>query len=163
MIRLIVTLFLLWAPGLAFGQKSIDALTEKHNTNKTYPHGRNHLSLFIGNTDIEREEQGFTVGLDYEYRVNELLGLGTVVEYAAGGIDAWSLLTVADVHIYQGLVLQVGPGVEKSSEETVFIARVGVLYEFERRGLTISPQIHYDLHAGAGNGWVLGLAFGKSF
>jgi hypothetical protein len=101
--------------------------------------------------------------LDYEYRVNDLLGLGAVVEYAGGEIDAWSFLAVADIHLYKGLIAQVGPGFETTSEEDVFITRFGMLYEFEYEHLTISPQLHYDIHDGAEDGIVFGLAFGFAF
>jgi hypothetical protein len=135
-----------------------------HHSEGLFEHGRNHLSLFLGGTDIDSEGQGFTSGLDYEYRVNELLGLGAVVEYAGGEIDAWSFLAVADIHIYEGLVAQVGPGFETTSEEDVFITRFGMLYEFEyESGFTISPQLHYDFHDGAEDGIVFGIALGFAF
>ena len=87
-----------------------------------------------------------------------------MVEYASGDIDAWSVLAVADVHLYDGFVMQIGPGVEIAPDEEVFITRVGLLYEFEfESGFTLSPQLHYDVHAGADNAVVFGLAFGRSF
>ena len=134
-----------------------------HHSGESFVHGRNHLSLFLGGTDIDGEEQGFTAGLDYEYRISDLLGLGTVVEYAGGEVDAWSFLAVADIHLYKGLIAQVGPGLETTSEEDVFITRFGMLYEFEYEHLTVSPQLHYDIHDGAEDGIVFGLAFGFAF
>jgi hypothetical protein len=143
--------------------QSVKAEENPHHSKEDFIHGRNHLSLFLGGTDIDGEEQGFTSGLDYEYRVNDLLGLGAVVEYAGGEIDAWSFLAVADIHLYKGLIAQVGPGFETTSEEDVFITRFGMLYEFEYEHLTISPQLHYDIHDGAEDGIVFGLAFGFAF
>jgi hypothetical protein len=126
------------------------------------PHGRHHLSLFLGGTNLEGST-GFTQGIDYEYRVNRLLGLGGVAEYASGNIDALTVLAVADIHFNNGLILQVGPGFEFGEEEDVFVARVGALYEFEFGKYTISPQIHFDDHAGSEDAVVYGLAFGFAF
>ncbi|MBO1254693.1 hypothetical protein J3L16_03210 [Alteromonas sp. 5E99-2] len=140
---------------------SIVPLVEAENHFEHSPH---HLSLFLGGTNIKGEEFGFSTGVDYEYRVNQLLGLGTVIEYAAGDIDAWSVLAVADIHFFEGFMAQIGPGIEITSDEEIFITRVGLLYEFEfENGFTLSPQLHYDIHAGADNAVVFGLAFGRSF
>lgn len=134
------------------------------NAENHFEHNPHHVSLFLGGTDIKREEFGFSTGIDYEYRLNQLLGLGTVIEYVAGDIDAWSILAVADIHLYEGFMMQMGPGVEISSDEEVFMTRIGFLYEFEfEQGFTLSPQLHYDFHAGADNAVVFGLAFGRSF
>ena len=94
---------------------------------------RHHLSVVFGGTTLfDAEETAFTLGVDYEYRINELIGVGGVVEYAFGDIDATTLLAVADIHLWKGLALQAGPGVEWIDDETFAIGRVGLLYEFER-------------------------------
>jgi hypothetical protein len=126
------------------------------------PHGRHHLSLFLGATNLEGST-GFTQGIDYEYRVNKLLGLGGVAEYATGDIDALTVLAVADIHLSNGLILQVGPGFEFGDEEDVFVGRFGALYEFEWGRYTVSPQLHFDDHAGSEDAVVFGLAFGFAF
>ncbi|MEM1091243.1 MAG: hypothetical protein AAGI67_12740 [Pseudomonadota bacterium] len=127
-------------------------------------YGPHHLSLFTGVTDISGKDTAFTLGLDYEYRLNDRLGIGTVVEEAFGEIDATTILAVADIHLGHGaLIMQVGPGVEILDDKELFVARVGMLYEFERGAYTISPQLHYDYHDGGKDALVLGLAFGMSF
>ena len=133
-----------------------------HQDEHHLPHGRHHISLFLGATDLEGST-GFTQGIDYEYRVNKVLGLGGVAEYALGGIEAWTILAVADIHLNSGLILQVGPGFEHGEEEDVFVARLGALYEFEFGKYTISPQVHFDDHAGSEDAVVYGIAFGFSF
>jgi len=128
-----------------------------------HPH---HLSVITGGTH-DHDETAFTLGLDYEYRVNRLLGLGTVAEYAFHHLDSWTILAVADVHVWRGLALQTGPGIEIVDEdeghEEEFVYRAGLLYEFELpRRFTVSPQVHYDVGTGI-NALVFGLAVGVNF
>lgn len=126
-----------------------------------HPH---HLSLLIGNTDLDHEGDEFTLGIDYEYRVNDLLGLGVVVEHASGDLDAWTYLVVADIHITNQWIMQVGPGFEHTSKHDLFVARLGTLYEFELEGgWTVAPQLHYDYHDGGDDAIVYGIAVGFAF
>lgn len=122
-----------------------------------------HLSLFLGDTHIDGEGDNSTIGIDIEYRVNQLLGIGSVVEYAGGELDATTALAVADIHLHEGWVMQLGPGIERRHSEEVFVSRVGFLYEFELDNYTISPQLHWDYHNGEENAFVAGFAFGFSF
>ena len=126
-------------------------------------HGPHHVSVFIGNTElVDSDHSGFTLGIDYEYRVSEFLGLGFVGERAFGGVDATTLLLVADLHLWRGLIAQVGPGIEIVDSETHTAARFGLLYEFElENGITVSPQLHYDVSHE--DGIVFGLAVGRAF
>lgn len=82
---------------------SFASVTAAQEVNQYTPHyikhGPNHLSVIIGGTESDEDGTEFTIGLDYEYRVNELIGLGGVVEYATGDYDATTLLGVADIHI----------------------------------------------------------------
>lgn len=122
-----------------------------------------HLSVLVGGTDLVNEDHtAVTLGLDYEYRVSEFLGLGFVVEQAFGDIDATTLLAVADLHLWHGLIAQVGPGVEFVDGNSHAALRLGMLYEFEfEGGFTLSPQLHYDFsHEDA---LVFGIALGRAF
>ncbi|MFT4860930.1 MAG: hypothetical protein ACI95C_000128 [Pseudohongiellaceae bacterium] len=122
-----------------------------------------HLSIFLGDTHIDGEGNNLTIGIDYEYRVSELLGLGVVVERAGGEIDATTALAVADIHFSSGVIMQVGPGFESHDSEQIFVARIGILYEFELGEFTLSPQLHWDYHAEGESALVAGLAFGFGF
>jgi hypothetical protein len=117
----------------------------------------------LADTHLSDEGNNFTIGLDYEYRVNELLGVGTVIERAYGELDATTLLAVADIHFQNGLIMQVGPGFERKDDDNVFVSRIGVLYEFEVKNYTLSPQLHWDYHEDEANAIVAGLALGFSF
>lgn len=125
---------------------------------------RHHLSVVFGGTYIDAaDETLLTLGVDYEYRVSELFGVGAVVEQTFGEIDATTLLAVTDVHLWRGLALQIGPGVEFVDNNAFAIGRLGALYEIELgHGYTIAPQVHYDLSSGE-DAVVFGFALGRAF
>lgn len=121
-----------------------------------------HISALLWAT-IDSEEEAATFGVDYEYRTSEFLGLGALVEYAGEELEATTLIAAADLHVTPHFVVQAGPGIEWTSEETDMVFRVGVLYEwlFEG-GWTISPQVHYDFSTGE-DAVITGLAIGRGF
>jgi hypothetical protein len=126
-----------------------------------------HLSVIVAGT-ADDDVEAFALGLDYEYRVNELIGVGGVVEYAFEDLDVWTLLAVADIHVWRGFAIQTGPGVEfvdgdgEEKDEEEFVYRVGALYEFEIDRYTVSPQVHYEVSTGK-DAVVFGVAFGVNF
>ena len=127
---------------------------------ETSPH---HLSALIGTTYTKECGNAFTLGIDYEYRLSDFLGVGFVAEYAFEDLDAYTYLLVADLHITNNFIAQIGPGVEFHSGHKMEVARIGLLYEFEVSGFTVSPQLHYDYHRNHKSAVVAGLAVGMSF
>lgn len=126
-------------------------------------HGPHHLSMLFADTHIRSHGDYATLGIDYEYRVSQLLGLGVVLEQAYEGLNATTALAVADVHLHRGLIMQLGPGFEWMQHERIAVVRVGMLYEFEFGQFTLSPQLHWDFHDGHDNAVVAGLALGFAF
>ena len=125
---------------------------------KEEPH---HLSMLVAGT-FEQVEAAPSIGVDYEYRLNPFLGIGAVAERAFGEIETTTLIGAADLHFTDHLIAQIGPGIEfvRGEQEPMF--RIGMLYEFEQHGYTISPQLHYDWTSGE-DAIVFGLAFGVGF
>ncbi|MEL6258644.1 MAG: hypothetical protein AAFQ67_06290 [Pseudomonadota bacterium] len=152
---------LIAAAGLAavFAAPLAKAQVDVHHDEER-PH---HASLLVAGTTIPSEDEtAFTIGGDYEYRLNTLLGVGAVAEHAFGEIDATTLLAVADIHVWRGLAVQVGPGVEIIDGDIHAAGRIGALYELEiGEGVTLAPQLHYDISEE--NGVVFGVAFGRAF
>lgn len=139
-IRLITSLILF----LQLCNSSFDVLAEELSSHKP-----NHLSAVIAGTFVDGEEAE-TIGLDYEYRVNETWGVGGVVEHAFHPIQSTTILLTADIHIWRGLAIQTGPGIElengdeEEGDSESFVYRVGMLYEFEISDFTLAPQFHLD-------------------
>lgn len=107
-----------------------------------FPHHT--LGVFIGDTTETRRNQGLTLGLEYEYRMNERFGVGAIFEHVAGDFD--TNVVVLPVALHRGpWKLYAGPGVEDSEEEgSTFLMRVGLEYGFHFDAYEVSPQIDVD-------------------
>jgi hypothetical protein len=140
---------------------------EGHHSPAWKTYGPHHLSVIVGGTYIDGEGTAETLGLDYEYRITDLVGVGAIFEHAAGEIDANTTLVVVDLHPFPNeFILQLGLGVESpvgEGPDDIFVGRVGMLYEFEFEQYSISPQLHWDYHDGHHNALVFGVAFGVAF
>lgn len=107
-----------------------------------------HLSFVMAGTRVlENAHTAMTIGGDYEYRWRGRVGVGAVAEYAAGTVETTTLLGVADIHLWHGLTIQAGPGLERVHHDLHPCARVGVVYELELADFVIAPQIHEDFSA----------------
>ena len=133
-----------------------------------HPH---HLSFLLSGTYEEEEDEDETAasfGIDYEYRLNRLIGIGAVVERAFNPIDATTFLAVADIHLWRGLCIQTGPGIEaidadgEEESRDLFVYRIGALYEIEMERFTVSPQLHYD-NTDEVDALIFGVAVGFAF
>jgi hypothetical protein len=109
-------------------------------------HHPHHLGLFLGNTQ-DGEENGFSVGLDYEYRLSDLFGVGALGEYTEGDFDHWVFGVPLLLHPYKGLVLKLVPGVEHKpkTSKSEFLVRTGIAYSFHITDRwTIAPEFNFD-------------------
>jgi hypothetical protein len=106
---------------------------------------RSRVGLFLGNTHNREDENAFSIGLSYEYRVAPLIGLGALAEHAAGDIESWILGAPFTLHPYRGLSLVAMPGAEISEDDTHFLFRLGIGYEFELdRHWALAPEFNAD-------------------
>ncbi len=107
-----------------------------------FPHHT--LGVFLGDTTETRRNQGFTLGLEYEYRLSETFGVGAIVEHVGGDFD--TNVAVLPLAYHRGpWKLYAGPGIEDSEEAGgEFLVRVGLEYGFHVGNYELSPQIDVD-------------------
>ncbi len=142
----------------------------------------NHLGLlFAGTTGLEEGgETYFTLGVDYERRLSEVWGVGVVGELIFAHKTEYLFVFPAYFHVTEKLWFQAALGFEvayhhheeenegnhgeetHTSKETEFLLRIGVGYEFEVEGITITPAIALDVYSGH-RSLVWGLSIGKGF
>lgn len=151
-LHLLLLTSILLAPGMAYSEGG-------HHLS----HAPFHISSLIADTRIHGDDNYQTLGIDIEYRISQLTGLGFVFEHAFGELDATTVLAVADIHIRNDFILQIGPGYEWVDDETVFVSRVGFIYEYTFGGFTVAPQLHWDWHDGHEDAVVAGIALGFGF
>jgi hypothetical protein len=144
-------------------------------------HHRHHIGAFIGRTHFE-DENARTFGLDYEYRLHKLVGVGAFFDNARSLRES---LVGVPVYLHPGANFRfvAGPAVEYKRGErgesehephtaeteaggTKFAARVGVMYDFFFGRFSISPGGFVDFvkePEKVDKLYVFGLTFGWGF
>lgn len=122
---------------------------------------RHHLALFLGATHTDEEDE-FSIGIDYEYRLKPILGVGGLIEYTGGDLETTVVAAALFIHPYDDWRLVLAPGFENEDSDNEFLFRVGVSYEFPVGKWTISPEFNVDFVDGEEN-LVYGLSFGWGF
>ena len=142
---------------------------------------RHHLSVFLGVSDgeVEKEapagiesgggavivedQRAFTLGLDYEYRLNRRWGVGALIDWAGKDSRSWVVGVPVVLHPKGGWKLLLAPGFEKNNEhDAEFLVRAGVMYDFEVGGCTIAPALNVDFVDGE-EVLVYGVNIGRGF
>ena len=109
--------------------------------------GRHELGLFLGITTKEGDT-GISVGLDYEYRLSRLFGIGGVAEYTGADFREGLLGVPFYWHAWRELKLVAAPSVEIEPAERSgeFVVRLGGEYGFPvRSGIEIAPALYFDV------------------
>ncbi|EED34013.1 conserved hypothetical protein [gamma proteobacterium NOR5-3] len=119
-----------------------DAEAHSGHSKLGFPHQT--VGVFMGDTTATRRYQGLTLGLEYEYRINERFGVGAIFEHVGG--DFHTNVAVLPVAIHRGpWKVYAGPGIEDSEEEgSFFLVRLGLEYGFHFDAYEVSPQIDVD-------------------
>ena len=132
----------------------------------------NQLSLFLGGaTETTEDEQdpatGFAIGVEYEYRASETLGIGAALELVKGETDReLVILLPLSIHFFKGFRGVVGPGLEfiRGTSTRNFVARVGLGYEIPLGNrINLAPEVMLDFVEQGDFTVVYGASIGKEF
>lgn len=143
-------LLIVLLPGILSGQE------EKEEKER-----KNEVSLFLGATS-NTDATAFTIGLDYQYRISRVFGVGAILDHAAGEINSTLVAPALFLHVKQ-LSFTIAPAAEFSDDGTAFVIRVGAEYEFEISRFSISPAIFFDTERSGKPSLVYGVGFGFEF
>lgn len=100
--------------------------------------------------------------MDYQYRLSPPVGVGLVLDHAAGDIKSTLLAPALFLHLFSWKAT-LAPGVEFVDSETFFVFRGGIEYEIKLPYFSISPAINIDFERGGEPALVYGLSFGMEF
>lgn len=108
------------------------------------------VGLFLGGT-TGAGHTDYTIGLEYEYRVNEKFGFGPIIEFspdAHGGDGVSVYMAGLHFHPFGGLRLTGGVGAEvvhAHGGEAEEIFRLGAAYDIELgNAFAIAPTVNVD-------------------
>jgi len=133
-------------------------------------HHEHHLAFAVGIITAS-EGDGLRLGGEYERDwdedwglLNERFSVGALVDYNIGeGEEAVFLAPQITYHPEPPVRFVLAPGFEFGDDESEFLLRIGMAYEFEiGHDLSIAPEVFVDTASGENNG-VLALAFGFGF
>jgi hypothetical protein len=101
----------------------------------------------LGGTHVE-DETAFTVGVDYEYRLSNWVGVGGLIDYAGGHLEERIVAAMVIVHPTPPLAVLRAAGqdhrVEHGHTENTFVVRIGAVYYFEAGRFGIGPSYFID-------------------
>lgn len=159
-------------------QEGHEAAGEEHGTAEEHEggeehggehHHKNHFAVFVGSTEAEEHhgEKGdpdFTMGLDYERRLNKWFGAGAMLDFVVEGQREYLVGPLFILHAGRNAKLFAAPcyqRVRESDDGAGFAFRMGFSWDFYiRKGKnTIFPAIYYDITEEQ-NFLVLGVGFG---
>lgn len=104
---------------------------------------RDSASVFVGNTQ-DGSSHGFTIGLEYEYKLTKLIGVGGFLQYAGGDFDAVAIGVPVTFHPLGGWAFRLAPGLHFNSG-TDLLFRAGVGYDFEvAPRWSVAPEFNVD-------------------
>jgi len=121
----------------------------------------NEIALFLGLT-TNKDATAATFGIDYQYKLSPLAGIGLVIDHAAGDIKSTIVAPGLFLHLLSW-EFTIAPGVEFVDDETKFVFRTGVEYEIKLPYFSISPAINLDFERNDEIALVYGLSFGIEF
>ncbi len=123
---------------------------------------RNRIGLILGATTRDGHT-GATIGLEYERRLSDLIGVGAVAEVTPNGREFVGAVPVF-FHPVGGLGLSIGPGFSIEDGHAHFLVRFGIGWDFElHEGLSLAPTVSYDLTEGTDDAIVYGLMVSFTF
>ena len=123
----------------------------------------NRIGLFLGATTTTSGHTGVTIGLEYERRLSDLIGIGAVLEGTPGGREVVGAVPVF-FHPVGGLALSIGPGFSVEEGHAAFLVRFGAGWAFElREGLSLALAVSYDLTEGTHDAIVYGVMLSYAF
>jgi hypothetical protein len=140
---------------------------EHHEDHEFHKH---HLGLFAGigfeTKDRHKDEEGFALGLEYEYRLDRQWGVGGAFEYL-GNETLRNTVAVVPVSYHPAggpWRLFAGPGIEFTPEHDEWLLRLGAGYSFYfPGGWLLAPEFLVDIIESGERTWLFGLALGRGF
>jgi hypothetical protein len=126
-------------------------------------HEENEVGLFLGGSH-HSDDNGFSVGLDYEHHISDVFGIGALVEYTTEDFDSWVVAAPVYIHPYMGLRLLAAPGFENRESENKFLVRAGIAYQIPiAKGVSLTPEYNVDFITNGEKVHVYGVSVGIGF
>ena len=132
-------------------------------------HHKNHVAVFVGATEAEehhgeKSDPDFTIGFDYERRINKWFGAGAMLDFVVEGKREYLAGPLLILHAGKSAKFFAAPCYQKVREsgENDFVFRTGFAWDFCFGKFSVFPSVNYDF-AEEQDFLVLGVGFGMGF
>ena len=139
----------------------MNSYAAKEGDTHWHPH---HISAFAGFSYDTKDREGIKLGLEYIYRISDLLAVRSALDFTGKDYDELSIsagtdfFPIRDVPFYLGI----GLGGKSYSEKWKPFTRLLGGYDFHVARLSLSPLIMYDIYEKQ-NYLTIGLGVGIGF
>ena len=148
---------------------SHDSISESHAVHQEHHSYQNHLAVFTGaTTNFDHESTDFTLGVDYEYRLSEVFGIGLFGEMIFADHEETLVGVPFFFHIKNSpLKIVLAPGIailedHHGDKYEEFLLRGGIGYDIHLDAFSITPTVNVDVIDG-NTSLAYGIAFGIGF
>lgn len=128
-----------------------------------HPH---HISIFGGYSSDFKKDNGFKLGLEYEYRLSRLFGIGGMLDFTGADFEIFAISAGADIYPVKDVPLFLGAGFgaknEKADKWKPFFRTIAG-YNFHVGKFSLGPVVMYDIYNARKNVISFGVAFGLGF
>ena len=149
---MIIGLFLNIHYGIAYASEDDDKDSHHH-----------HISVFGGYSSDLSGKGGYKLGIEYEYKVSKIVGLGGTFDFTGADFSIFSYSVGADFYLFDfPLVLGVAGGAKNHHRKWDPFFRALAIYDFHVGNFSIGPLLMYDVYSGDKNIISFGASVGIS-
>ena len=146
----------IFAPNL-FAQESTDP---PHQEEEEHHH---HVSGFAGFTTDHKGKNGYKLGLEYEYRLTEMVGLGGTLDFTGNDFRIFSFSVGSTFYPFSfPLIPAVAVGAKHSNDKWDIFFRTMLIYDFHIDNISIGPMVMWDIYPGEKDIFSYGVTAGFS-
>lgn len=121
------------------------ALGQEAETKPKHHENHYHLSTFVGFTTDYKGKQGYKIGLEYEYRLSELVAIGGTFDFTGADFEIFALSAGADFHPFNfPLIPGILIGAKSYDKKWDPFVRVMLVYDFYIGNFSLGPMVMYD-------------------
>jgi hypothetical protein len=104
-----------------------------------------HLAAFVGLTTNYKGGTGYKLGVEYEYRLTDYVGIGGTFDFTGADFDIFAFSIGADFYPFKfPLIPAVGIGAKNYERKWDPFVRLMLLYNFHLSNFSLGPMIMYD-------------------
>ena len=120
---------------------------DEEKTKPKHKEDHYHISTFAGFTTNYKGKEGYKLGIEYEWRIEDWIGLGGTFDFTGNDFNIFAFSVGTSFYPFKfPLIPAVGVGLKnynKSKWKPFF--RTVLLYDFHIGNFSIGPMVMYDL------------------